>query len=62
MTSDRTHMKVAQAAARLGVSDNLIRRWFDEGRLTGHRLPGSKQRRITVTSVEALRAEMYGEA
>lgn len=60
MGADRTHLKVAQAAARLEVSDNLVRRWFDEGRLTGHRLPGSKQRRISVESVERLREEMYG--
>lgn len=31
------HLRIAEAAAHLGVSDDTLRRWIDRGTLTAHR-------------------------
>jgi len=56
-------MSVSEAARRLGVSEDTVRRRCDEGALTASwtRPPRSGQRRVTVESVERLYREMYGE-
>jgi excisionase family DNA binding protein len=36
----------AEAARLLGVSQRTVCRWFDAGRLRGHRLHGDRERRI----------------
>lgn len=44
---------MTEAAKRLDVSTDSIRRWFDDGKLTGWRTPGGV-RRIDAASVQAL--------
>ena len=34
-----THLRVAEAARFLGVSDDTVRRWIEQGTLTGHKGP-----------------------
>jgi excisionase family DNA binding protein len=55
-------LSVAQAAELLNVSEETVRRLFDAGILAGHRTrPIIGNRRISRASVEAYRAEHYGE-
>ena len=44
-------LEVAEAANILNVSPSTVRRMFDEGILTGFRLPGGSHRRIATDSV-----------
>lgn len=55
-------ISVGEAAKRLGLSDDTIRRRCDEGKLRYFwtRPPDGGQRRISPASVEAYRREMYG--
>lgn len=46
-------LTMTEAAKRLGVSTDSIRRWFDSGTLKGWRTPGGV-RRIDASSVQAL--------
>lgn len=62
MRIGRDHMWTAEAADRLGVSQTVVRNWFDAGKLDGFKIPESGYRRITVESVERKRAEMRGES
>jgi excisionase family DNA binding protein len=39
-------MTTGQVAKRLGVSDRMVVRWIDAGRLIGFRLPYSRDRRV----------------
>jgi excisionase family DNA binding protein len=39
-------LTTGQVAKRLGVSSTTVGKWIDSGRLTGIRLPGSKDRRV----------------
>jgi excisionase family DNA binding protein len=39
-------MTTGQIATLLGVSQRMVSRWIDEGRLIGIRLPGSRERRV----------------
>lgn len=48
-----TLIRVAEAARFLGVSDDTVRRWLDNGTLTGHKDPGGKTA-ITGTELAAL--------
>jgi excisionase family DNA binding protein len=55
------YMTTGQAAALLCCSQQTVIRLFDEGRLTGFRLPtrgGGAFRRVAAASVFALREEM----
>lgn len=47
-------LTAGEAAHRLGVSIETVRRYLDEGRLVGYTLP-SGHRRIDATSVDKLR-------
>jgi excisionase family DNA binding protein len=55
-------MTIGEAARRLGLSEDTVRRRCDEGALTVSwtRPPRSGQRRVTVESVERMYHEMYG--
>ncbi|MCA1703110.1 MAG: helix-turn-helix domain-containing protein, partial [Actinobacteria bacterium] len=55
MSTDSTLMSVREAARRLGVHDNTVRRYADRGLLRAVRLP-SGVRRIRREDVEALQA------
>ena len=35
-----THLRISRVAAILGVSDDTVRRWIDQGRLPAHRAGG----------------------
>lgn len=57
-------MTIGEAAKRLGLSEDTVRRRCDEGALevSWTRPPRSGQRRVTVASVERMYREMYGPA
>ena len=51
-----THLRISEAAALLGVSDDTVRRWLDSGRLAaGDDVDGP--RTVDASSVAALMAE-----
>lgn len=57
--SRRSVLTVGEVARVCQVSHATVVRWFDTGRLLGYRIPGSKDRRFPLATVEAfLRA--YG--
>lgn len=64
MVGDGTWLTVAEVAALLGIGDNTVRRYADDGRLDDpikvKRLP-SGYRRIHKDSAARLQAEMDGE-
>lgn len=41
-----------EIAKRLGVSSRTVSKWIDDGRLSGIRLPGSKDRRVHPSALE----------
>lgn len=57
MTLD--YMQVRQAAERLGVHENTVRRWEQAGWINAVRLP-SGVRRFRPEDVERLRERIYG--
>jgi excisionase family DNA binding protein len=50
----RDYVNVREAARLLGVHENTIRNWVDDGRLSARRLPGSGYRRILVASIQRI--------
>lgn len=53
------YLNVRAAARSLGVHENTIRNWCDDGTIHGVlRMPGSGYRRIQVPEVERLLREM----
>jgi len=56
---DQSLMGVAAAASRLGVHENTIRNWTNQGLIRAVRLPGG-HRRLRVTDVERVRSEIFG--
>ena len=50
-----TFLTTGEAAAKLGVSDETVRSYFESGRLTGHVLP-SGVRRNDAESVDRVKA------
>jgi excisionase family DNA binding protein len=54
----RTLMQVREAARQLGVHENTLRRWEQQGLVEAVRLP-SGVRRFRAEDVERLRAEIY---
>jgi excisionase family DNA binding protein len=59
--STKNFMNVRQAASELGVHENTIRNWEDQGLLHAIRLPGSGFRRFPKDEIERMRREMFGE-
>jgi excisionase family DNA binding protein len=53
------YMQVRQAAERLGVHENTVRRWEQAGWINAVRLP-SGVRRFRPEDVERLREKIYG--
>jgi len=50
---------ISEAAERLGVHENTVRNWIDQGLLEGYRTPTGR-RKLRVGSVERLEREMFG--
>ena len=52
-------MTIAEACELFGVCPRTIAKWYDEGRLAGHRLPGPRgPRRLERSSVMGLAREL----
>jgi excisionase family DNA binding protein len=60
VVAEQDWLTVGEAARQLGVNEQTVRRYADEGRLVTVRLP-SRHRRVSAASVEVLRREIYGE-
>lgn len=54
-------LNVREAAKRLGVHENTIRNWANNGVIRHVRLPGSGFRRIPVSEIERLRELMLAQ-
>jgi excisionase family DNA binding protein len=54
------YLGVRQAADALGVHENTIRRWVDQGILSAARLPGSNYRRFDPAEIDKVRRGMVG--
>ena len=55
-------MRISEAAQRLGVSDDTVRRWLDQGRLApGQGAEAGGPRTVDAASVAAVMAEMAGD-
>lgn len=52
-------LTTGEISKRLGVSSRMVTKWIDEGRLIGIRLPGSRDRRVHPSALEAFERE-YG--
>lgn len=50
-------LTTGQVAKRLGVAMQTVSKWIDSGRLLGIRLPGSKDRRVHPSALEAFERE-----
>ncbi len=57
-TREGRWLSVDEAARRLGVHPNTVRKWADTGILPCWRLPGSGHRRFDPDAVERLRQGM----
>ncbi len=56
--SDPKPLNVRETARLLGVHENTVRKWADNGTLRCHRLPGSGFRRFDPAEVERVRTGM----
>jgi excisionase family DNA binding protein len=52
-------LPISEAAERLGVHENTVRNWIDQGLLDGYRTPTGR-RKLRLDSVERLEREMFG--
>jgi excisionase family DNA binding protein len=50
-------LTTGDVAKRLGVAMRTVSKWIDEGRLVGIRLPGSRERRVHPSAMEAFERE-----
>ncbi len=50
---------ISEAAERLGVHENTVRNWIDQGLLDGYRTPTGR-RKLRLDGVERLEREMFG--
>ena len=50
-------LTTGQVAKRLGVSMRTVSKWIDSGMLLGIRIPGSKDRRVHPSALEAFERE-----
>jgi excisionase family DNA binding protein len=54
-----TTIPISDAAERLGVHENTVRNWIDQGLLDAYRTPTGR-RKLRLDSVERLEQEMFG--
>ena len=57
----KLYLTLGEAAATLGVHPNTLRNWDRLGRVRLSRLPGSRHRRVPVSEMERLLAQMQAE-
>ena len=50
-------LTTGDVAKRLGVAMRTVSKWIDEGRLVGIKLPGSRERRVHPSAMEAFERE-----
>ncbi len=54
-------LRLSQAAQRLGIAVDTLRRWADRGDVKAVRMPGTNERRFVLEEIERLRAQMRGD-
>lgn len=55
----KEYISIGILAKKLNVSPRTVSKWFDDGELTGFRIPGGKHRRVLLTSAMTF-AEKHG--
>jgi len=60
MSVARTALTLKEASKRLGVHPNTLRNWERRGLIQLIRLPGSRYRRVPLSEVQRLTAQMHG--
>ena len=61
MPEQVTALTLKEASKRLGVHPNTLRNWERRGVVRLIRLPGSRYRRVPVSEVQRLAAQMHGQ-
>jgi excisionase family DNA binding protein len=61
MPEQRKTLTLKEASKRLGVHPNTLRNWEQQGVIQLIRLPGSRYRRVPVSEVQRLAAQMHGQ-
>jgi excisionase family DNA binding protein len=61
MSEQRTALTLKEASKRLGIHPNTLRNWEQRGVVRLIRLPGSRYRRVPVSEVQRLAAQMHGQ-
>ena len=61
MPEQVTALTLKEASRRLGVHPNTLRNWERQGVVRLIRLPGSRYRRVPVSEVQRLVAQMHGQ-
>lgn len=54
-------LTLKEASERLGVHPNTLRNWEEQGVIRLMRLPGSQHRRVPLSEVERLLAQMHAQ-
>ncbi len=54
-------LTLKEASKRLGVHPNTLRNWEQQGVIRLIRLPGSRYRRVPVSEVQRVAAQMHGQ-
>jgi excisionase family DNA binding protein len=60
MLAHEATLTLKEASSRLGVHPNTLRNWEEQGVIRLVRLPGSRHRRVPLSEVERLLAQMHG--
>jgi excisionase family DNA binding protein len=61
MPEQTTALTLKEASKRLGIHPNTLRNWEQQGVIQLIRLPGSRYRRVPVSEVQRLAAQMHGQ-
>ena len=61
MPEQVTALTLKEASKRLGIHPNTLRNWERQGVVRLIRLPGSRYRRVPVSEVQRLAAQMHGQ-
>jgi excisionase family DNA binding protein len=61
MPEQGTVLTLKEASKRLGIHPNTLRNWEQRGLIRMIRLPGSRYRRVPLSEVQRLMAQMRGQ-